>query len=187
MTSDDKAKTMSRALVFDTKRQQAFIDAVVARDETVRGFLFFLTRHDDVAQDLAQKTWLVVYRCFKTEDFANEALLKRKAWQTFVSYMRAVKTRDFVSFTGEPEELAPVYIPRELEGAETEAAFEARFWERFLPLVFDPTDRQMFMLKERYGYTGAEIATKVGLPVSTVHHRIEALKQAAKAQLEKDL
>jgi DNA-directed RNA polymerase specialized sigma24 family protein len=140
-----------------------------------------------VAKDLAQKTWLAVYESFKTEDFTKEALLKRKAWQTFVSYMRAVKTRDFVSFTGDPEELAPVYIRKEQEGAETEAVFETRFWERFLPIEFDPLDRKMFMLKERYGYTGAEIAAKVGLPVSTVHHRIEALKQAAKAQLEKDI
>lgn len=187
MTSHPHTNPLPSGCTPDTQRQQAFIDAVVAKDETVRGFLFFLTRHDDVAKDLAQKTWLAVYRRFKTENFTDEALLKRKAWQTFVSYMRAVKTRDFVSFTGDPEELAPVYIPKEQEGTQTEAAFEARFWERFLPLEFDPLDQQMFMLKERYGYTGAEIAAKVGLPVSTVHHRIEALKQAAKEQLEKDI
>jgi DNA-directed RNA polymerase specialized sigma24 family protein len=186
MTSHD-TNPQPRVFVFDTKRQKTFFDAVTLRDEFVRGYLFSLIRHDDVAKDLAQKTWLAVYRSFKEENFTNTALLKRKAWQTFVSYMRAIKTRDFVSFTDDLDELAPVYIQKEEEGSQAEAAFEAKFWERFLPLEFDPTDRQMFMLKERYGYTGAEIAAKVGLPVSTVHHRIEALKRAAKAQLEKDI
>ena len=175
------------ALVFDSKRQEAFIAAVTSLDEFVRGYLFSMTGHDDVAKDLAQKTWLAAYRSFKTEDFTNLGLLKRKAWQTLVSYRRAEKTRSFVQFSDKVEELAPVYIPRETEGSETEADFEARFWERFLPVEFDLLDRQMFMWKERYGYTGEEIAEKVGLPVSTVFDRIGKLKKAAKERLERDI
>jgi len=156
-------------------------------DEMLRRFMRRLTCNDDVYQDLVEKTWLVVYQRFKTEQFFKEGLLKRKAWQVFMDHCRATNTRAFVEFTDDPDKYSPVYQWKNKEGTESEEAFEARFWERFLPLEFDPTDRQMFMLRERFGYTNEEVAAKVGLPVSTVFDRIEKLRRAAKEQLEKDI
>jgi DNA-directed RNA polymerase specialized sigma24 family protein len=173
--------------VLDTKRQKAFLDAVTLRDEFVRGYFFSRTRNEDLSKDLAQQTWIAVYRSFRDEDFTNLGLLKRKAFQVLVGHWRASQTRSFVKYTDNIEDLAPVYIAREEEGTEAEDAFEVRFWANFLPVVFDPLDRKLFMLKERYGYTGEEIAAKVELPVSTIHHRIEALKRAAKERLEKNI
>ena len=186
MTSSTHTNPLLGGGTPDTKRQQAFIDAVIANDETVRGFLIFLTHHDDVAKDLAQKTWLAVYESFKTEDFTKEALLKRKAWQTFMSHCRASKTRSFVEYTDNIDEIAPP-CSRRKEGEEEEAALEARFWEQFLPLEFDPLDQKLFMLKARLGYTMDQIAARVGLPASTVFDKIEKLKLAAQEQLEKDI
>ena len=123
MAANDSTDFKPHVLTPDTKRQQAFIDAVSLLNEYVRRRLYAMTGNEDLAKDLAQQTWLAVYHRFKTENFTKKGLLKRKAWQTFMSYCRASKTRSFVEYTDNIDEIAPPCSPRK-EGEAEEAAVD---------------------------------------------------------------
>jgi RNA polymerase sigma-70 factor (ECF subfamily) len=135
-------------------------------------YLLWLTQRPDVAEDLAQETFLRAWRYLHTFDGRAplSAWLHRIAHREFLSAFRGQKAQASL------DEIPEVAEPRTAELAE---AVELREIIRKLP----DEQAEIVVLHYLQGYSCEEIARIVRSPVSTVKYRL----LTARSQLQREL
>jgi RNA polymerase sigma factor (sigma-70 family) len=167
------------------ERKAALAEAMRKFGGRIYGFLLAKTGDARIAEDLAQDTWLKVYRNFTLAKFKNEGLLYRRALQTFLDYRRKEKVRRVMGYLPDVSQVS-VASPRAEEGQPSEAFAWDEFWSNFAGVDFDPIDQQCFWLIYRYDYLIKEVAERFGMPVSTVADKVSRLMKKCRELLEKE-
>ena len=152
----------------------------------IYGFLCSKTGDAELAKDLAQDTWLKVYRYFKIGQFNDVALIYNKALQVFLDYRKAAKVRRILGYCPDPAKMPTATIPRAGEGQPSETFAWDEFWSNFKGAEFDPVDQQCFWLLHRYDFTMKEVSERLGMPISTIQYKVERLMEKCRRILERE-
>jgi DNA-directed RNA polymerase specialized sigma24 family protein len=167
-------------------RKAALVEAMRLHGAQIYGFLLAKTGDTELAKDLAQDTWLKVYRYFEIRQFAEKGLIFNKARQVFLDHQRAAKVRRIMGYYADMSQV-PVAAPsRAGEGQPSEAYSWDEFWSNFQGVDFDPLDQKCFWLIYRYDYTIKEVSERVGMPISTLHDRVARLMETCREILSKE-
>ena len=126
--------------------------------------------------DVAQLLWVHVYEKFPLEKFSEIGILKNKARQIFIDETRKRKVRGFVSYVEDPYDSIDKETLRAQRDEPDEPRFYEQFWERFQTLDFTETEKQIFWLHHRYGYTMKEISEQLQIASSTAHDSLKLVK-----------
>ena len=156
--ADSEAACISRVVVHDDRL--AFARLVRMHQGAVRRFLRGLCRGDDAgADDLAQETFWKAYRYMGgfRGDGSFIGWLLRIAWQLYVDQRRREPEAVHESWIEDVHALAQV----------TEDASRQYDFERLLHLLRSE-ERAAVLLQYGYGFTHAEMAAMLGLPLGTV-------------------
>jgi RNA polymerase sigma factor (sigma-70 family) len=167
-------------------RKAALVEAMRLHGAQIYGYLLAKTGDTELAKDLAQDTWLKVYRYFEIRQFAEKGLIYNKARQVFLDHQRAAKVRRIMGFRADLSQTPIAAAPRAEEGQPSEAFAWEEFWSNFAGVVFDPFDQQCFWLIYRYDYTIKEVSERVGMPASTIHDRVTRLMETCRETLAKE-
>ncbi|MCB1130718.1 MAG: sigma-70 family RNA polymerase sigma factor, partial [Verrucomicrobiae bacterium] len=85
--------------------------------------------------------------------------------------------RSHVAFVESPPDCpSPSSHPEPADAREEQRLFDS-FWEQFASLDFTKSEKQVFWLSARYGYTMKEIGEKLGIPHSTAHDWLKSVKE----------
>jgi RNA polymerase sigma factor (sigma-70 family) len=157
-------------------KQEALEAALREHGNHVFAFLYSISGGDvELVRDLAQDTWLKVYKYLRPEQFGEISLLLRKARQVFIDHQRRQRMRHLVEYRDDVANLPLPAESRGQEGLKSEEFVWDEFWGLFDSSEFDPVDMKCVWLIHRYGYTVQEVAGRVNLPPSTVHDRVSRL------------
>lgn len=165
----------------NSARRLAFMRAFDTHADFFYGYFHRKTGNPDLADDLSQDFWVNVYKNFATHQFSHVRLLQRQALQIFLQELRRRGDRSFVELSDELPQLVTSPEPQEPTNQAEEAALKTRFWEQFHGIDLTEKQKDVFWLKARYGYNVTEIATKYGLPTSTVQDWIKKVKESCAA------
>jgi RNA polymerase sigma factor (sigma-70 family) len=168
------------------ERKAALVEAMRKHGGRIYGFLFAKTHDAELAKDLAQDTWLKVYRYFELGEFSQEGLLYNRALQTYLDYKRKEKIRRGMSYHADMSQVPVAAAPRAEEGQPSETFAWDEFWSNFIGVDFDPLDQKCFWLIYRYDYTIKEVSERVGMPPSTVSDRVARLMETCREILSKE-
>jgi RNA polymerase sigma factor (sigma-70 family) len=168
------------------ERKAALVEAMRKFGGRIYGFLLAKTGDAELAKDLAQDTWLKVYRYFEIRQFAEKGLLFNKALQVFIDHQRAAKIRRILGYHADMSQVPIAAASRAEEGQPSEAFSWEEFWSNFAGVDFDPLDQKCFWLIYRYDYTIKEVSERVGMPPSTVSDRVSRLMKTCRETLAKE-
>jgi RNA polymerase sigma factor (sigma-70 family) len=168
------------------ERKVALVEAMRKFGGRIYGYLLTKTGDAELAKDLAQDTWLKVYRYFEIRQFTEKGLLFNKALQVFIDHQRAAKVRRVLGYHADMSEIPAKVVSHSDEGTPSEAFSWEEFWSNFAGVDFDPLDQKCFWLIYRYDYTIKEVSERVGMPVSTIHDRIARLMETCRETLAKE-
>lgn len=157
-------------------REEALVRAMDHFGTYLLGYFESLCKDRLLAEDLSQQLWVYVYEKFSEKDFEHAGFLKRKAYQLFVDEMRKRGVRSHVTFVEDPPDYPSISDGREPMDAREERELFDSFWEQFDPLNFTDSEKQVFWLSARYGYTMKEVGEKLGIPHSTAHDWLKSVK-----------
>ncbi|WP_172256236.1 RNA polymerase sigma factor [Saccharibacillus deserti] len=150
--------------------------------EDVWNFLYIMTRSRELADDLAQETFIRAYKYLGT--YRREASLKtwllRIARNRWYSYRRLAFVRRVA---------LPGYVPETdtAESAETEFLREeltSEVWAIVLKLPLKY--REVLTLQAHYGMTMEELANALGITVSAAKTRLQRARSKASELWEKE-
>jgi RNA polymerase sigma factor (sigma-70 family) len=141
---------------------------------SVYRYLFWLTQRSEQAEDLAQETFVRAWRHLDRFDSRGNlrAWLHRIAHREFLRSLRQ-ETPTQLSVVGE------VAAPEATGFTEAVALRELL---RTLPTE----EREVVLLHDLEGYSGAEIAAIVGVPSRTVYRRLEQAREHLRQELGED-
>jgi RNA polymerase sigma factor (sigma-70 family) len=165
------------------ERKQALVEAMRRYGARIYGYLCSMTGNPELAKDLAQDTWLKIYRYFEISEFTQIGLIYNRALQTFLDYKRSEKVRRVMGYLPDVSQIS-VASPRAEEGMPSEAFAWDEFWSNFPDEKFDPIDQKCFWLIYRYNYTIKEASERVGMPISTVADKVSRLMGKCRELLE---
>jgi RNA polymerase sigma factor (sigma-70 family) len=168
------------------ERKAALVEAMRKFGGRIYGFLLTKTGDAELAKDLAQDTWLKVYRDFELHKFKKEGLIFNRALQTFLDHKRKEKVRRILGYRADMSEIPAKVVSSADEGTSSEAFSWEEFWSNFVGVDFDPLDQKCFWLIYRYDYTIKEVSERVGMPPSTVSDRVARLMKKCRELLEKE-
>jgi len=131
-------------------------------------------RHE--AENLFQQLWVSVYQKFPVEKFDHLPLVRRRAYQIYVDFVRSRNTRSFIGYTDQLPEPDPVGFHREASTDREESDLKARFWDMFPGVELEKHHKDAFWLFHRYGFTVAEVADRPDVAPSTVHDWIRQVR-----------
>ncbi|PTX92327.1 sigma-70 family RNA polymerase sigma factor [Opitutus sp. ER46] len=158
-------------------RIQALEKAIDKYGSFFLAFFTLRTRDADWSRDLAQTLWLEVYDKFSLFRFESKGLLIAKACQVLRDAMRHKRTRGFVTYVAEYPEVAGPTTNREPSSRDEEERLKAGFWEAFPGVDLTDLQKEAFWLNARDGYTLAEVSSRLGVPVATVHDWLAKVKK----------
>lgn len=167
-------------------RERAFNNAFNQHAAFFRNYFLRKTGNQHDADDLLLQLWESVYAAFAPEQFSHIRLLQRRADQVLVSHLRKRKVRSIVELVSEYPEMPDLSGGHEIEEKDSEARLCKRFWEQFPGIKLTETEKAIFWMKARFGYTLAEIAERYKTPVSTVQDCITGVREACSASLESE-
>ena len=159
------------------QRREAFQKAYIKHYKGLVAVIHGMTGDWEQSQDIAQDTWTHAYKNFKTEQFDHMGLLVSKARQILVDKHRYNKTRSFLGFTDNVEKYPIVYRSRDFIGTADEETRKSRMLEEFQQAFLDDTDKELFWLRFQYGYTIKELSQQFGIPISTLHDRLDRIRE----------
>lgn len=168
------------------EREQALTDAMREYGSFIFWFLNQLSSDHAFVDDVAQLFWVHVYEKFPLEHFGEIGLLKNKAHQVFIDEARKRKVRDFVSYAEDPYESIDKESLRDQRNDPEEPRLYEQFWERFHSLSLSETQKQIFWLHHRYGYTLAEVAGILNIASSTAHDWLKLVRSRCLNYLNKE-
>lgn len=177
---------MSQVSLSESKAVAALEEAIDRFGGFILWYFEDLCRDRHEAENLSQQLWLAVFDKFAVHQYTHLPLLKRKAYQIFIDYIRKRNVRSFVGFSDELPESPVQYGAGESLDPDAEARVQARFWEHFPDMQADERQKEAFWLKHRYGFTIKEVSEKLGVPHSTIHDWINAVKQEAQEILNRE-
>lgn len=157
--------------------ERAFEELVIRYEAQVRRIAFGVLRDHALAEDVAQETFLTVYR--KAHSFRNQGSIR--SWLCRIAVRRAL---DELKKRGRKAEvaLAP-FTDDGRRGAEPHKQLDAGWdLERALDGL-TPEHRAAIMLKEVEGLSYQEIAESLGWPMGTVATRIHRARLELRARL----
>lgn len=166
----------------NTPRHKAFTRAF----EELNGYFYRYYcrkfRDPEVAKDVCQDFWLSVYRRIPTEKLGEIGLLKARAREIGVDYIRRKSTRAFVEFHGEVLEVAGAVAVGEADSA----AAQELFWSLVPDVNLTQQQKSAFWMNRRLGYTIEQISQKLSVPVSTIGGWISRAMAECKRSLNKE-
>jgi len=168
---------------------EAFAEIVRQRNGEVYGQLLRMTRDPEKAKELAQQTWIQVWR--KLSSFRFEAAfsswLYRVAAFAALDALRKEGRRREVSLENLSEEAADAAaLPARLAPPEQIRRLEARELEECLESAIASLpegQREAILLREREGLSYAAIADRLGCKPGTVMSRLFNARQAIQSHL----
>ena len=162
--SADDARLIARAT--SSSDNAAFGEIVARYRSRVYGYLLRMVRSPALAEDLAQDTFVRAWQNIDRfrGDGSFEGWLLRIAYTTFLQDHRRRKRRG--------DETPPDSAARDRDSAlSVPAGDESPDLDRVLAAL-PPDIRSMVMMAYGYGYTHAEIASAMSMPVGTVKSHI---------------
>ncbi|MNH95105.1 RNA polymerase sigma factor YlaC [compost metagenome] len=144
----------------------------------VRNYAFYLTRKNEVADDIAQEVWIKA--CRNRASFRGDC--SEKTWlhtitrHTVCDYKRSAYARRVTPI--EHVELPNVQASAEEEYLEKELKEDLFRIVQSLPVQL----RIVLMLKAKFGMKPVEIAETLNLSLNTVKSRLHRARQKAKEQ-----
>lgn len=165
---DDDAELANRASQGDMR---AFTALVTRHEQRLRGFLARVAgpdRADDLAQDAFVKAWHFAGRFQGTGPYA--AWLLRIGWRTFLDDQRARQRSPVVDMVA-PERADPVDPDAVLDAGRVLGALDA-------------DERACLVLCLGQGWSHAEAADILGMPLGTLKSRLTRATRRARAMLE---
>jgi RNA polymerase sigma-70 factor (ECF subfamily) len=155
--------------------------------KALRAYLYRLTAHREEAEDIAQETYLRASRSIErfrgdsrirtwlfaiATNIARDALRRRARWEA--------GAQDRARELAESDPLYPALL-RDVHGSSPQGLFEIKEHVDFCFTCIAKTlpieEQVCLLLKDVYGFRVREIVGVVGLPDSTVKHRLRSSRQ----------
>ncbi|WP_286262888.1 RNA polymerase sigma factor [Thalassotalea atypica] len=165
---NDEAQLIAKVLL--TKDQQAFATLVIHHQQSLRQYCRRLCTPDlDLADDIAQETLIQAYRKLSLFNGSGKFIswLFRIAYFQYLQYLRSHKSyEEFDENSADEQE--------QVSNHQSSAAFDDL--EKAMS-VLSVNERNCITLHYSFGYTQAEIADLVDMPLGTIKSQIKRGKE----------
>ncbi len=157
----------------DIKAKLLFSELVNMFNDELSLHLFRLTKNEDDANDLSQKTWIKMWHSNTETVTYFKAFLFKAAYNNFISFLKE-EIRFGKRVDIEESAIREICVnPQALE--KIQAEYNARTIESFIETHFNELQKKIWPLHCR-GFSNREIADQLSRSISTINNNVTVIR-----------